>query len=390
VAPAPCGDRLAQGLGRLWSLGLQKRWPSVATIAAAVLLCVVGLPKLRWQDDPQKLTILDPQLEAEDLRVRKTALGQEGSEFVFLLSPSTEQDALGPNDELAAAMKALVAQGKLGGFSSVHNVVWSEALQLRNVNWVKEKLSLAAIHTALEKEDFESAAFAPFGDGEKDLSLPPLRLADLPRSVYDTFVAPWFISLPDGRKALLTRLTDVKDEVALRNGVSKIAGATYMNVSQFRSDAYALFRNRMLWLLGIGLVVVGTILWIHYRRLTLAVCAFGPAVLSAGCAVAALALLGQPLNLMHVMGLLLILSMGADYGIFLVESVLNKTPMGAPALSVVMACLSTVLSFGLLALSTSPALSAVGQTIGLGVVLAMVFSVAFATILLPQQTQVPA
>jgi len=381
--------QIAQGLGRLWSLGLKQRWLSVATLAAAVLLCSVGLPKVRWQDDPQKLTVLDPQLEVEDVRVRKAALGQEGSEFVFLLSKATEQDALVANDELAAVLKELVAQGQLGGFSSVHNVLWSEALQRRNVNWVRTNLSLGAIRTALDKEDFDSAAFAPFGEAERDLALPPLRVSDLPRSVYDTFVAPWFVPLADGRKALLTRLVNVKDEVALKKRISTITGATYMNVGQFRSDAYALFRTRMLWLLGIGLAVVGAILWIHYRRLAYAVCAFGPPILSAISAVAALALFGQPLNLMHVMGLLLILSMGADYGIFLVESIVTKTPMGAPALSVVMACLSTVLSFGLLALSTSPALRAVGQTIGLGVVLAMVFSVAFATLLLPHQVREP-
>jgi len=102
--------------------------------------------------------------------------------------------------------------------------------------------------------------------------------------------------------------------------------------------------------------------------------ALTPAVLASVATVALFALLRLPITLMHVMGLLLVLSMGADYGIFLVESESDDSPAAPAALSVAMSCASTVLSFGLLGASRVPALAAVGQTIGVGITLALVLS----------------
>jgi predicted exporter len=121
-------------------------------------------------------------------------------------------------------------------------------------------------------------------------------------------------------------------------------------------------------------VVVFAIVHARYRRLRLSLAAFLPAILAVAVALALIALLGEPLNLLHLVGVLLVLSMGADYGIFVVESRDDPDELGATLLSLVVAMLSTVLSFGLLGMSKNPALAALGITAGLGTLLSVVFA----------------
>ncbi|MCW8225660.1 hypothetical protein D8B32_23220, partial [Verminephrobacter eiseniae] len=64
---------------------------------------------------------------------------------------------------------------------------------------------------------------------------------------------------------------------------------------------------------------------------------------------------------------MLLLGMGVDYGIFLLEH--QAKEQGHAWLAVLLGALSTGLSFGLLALSSTPALHAFGLTLLLGLAL---------------------
>ena len=90
------------------------------------------------------------------------------------------------------------------------------------------------------------------------------------------------------------------------------------------------------------------------------ICCIGP------LALALLGLAGQSLQLFHVLALMLLLGVGVDYGIFFQEHPGGRDPIAW--LAVVLSALSTLLSFGLLSLSKTPALQAFGSTILIGTV----------------------
>jgi predicted exporter len=71
-----------------------------------------------------------------------------------------------------------------------------------------------------------------------------------------------------------------------------------------------------------------------------------------------------------VAALLLVLSMGVDYGVFMVESG-RSGEGGSTLVGMLTACLSTVVSFGALAMSANPALRSMGLTAAIGVALAL-------------------
>ena len=81
---------------------------------------------------------------------------------------------------------------------------------------------------------------------------------------------------------------------------------------------------------------------------------------------ALLGLAGQSLQLFHVLALMLLLGVGVDYGIFFKDHPGRSDPVGW--LAVGLSALSTLLSFGLLSLSRTPALQAFGLTMLIGTV----------------------
>jgi predicted exporter len=89
-----------------------------------------------------------------------------------------------------------------------------------------------------------------------------------------------------------------------------------------------------------------------------------PALLGIGVALGACGYAGVPVSLFTVMALMLVLGVGANYAIFLVE---GSGRQGITLVAVALSSITTLLSFGLLAFSGTPALARFGMTLTLGI-----------------------
>jgi predicted exporter len=76
--------------------------------------------------------------------------------------------------------------------------------------------------------------------------------------------------------------------------------------------------------------------------------------------------LGHGIDLVALAALLVVISMGVDYGVFLVDASESEGERAIALLSVFMAATTTVLGFGLLALSQHPMLRVIGLTAWVG------------------------
>jgi predicted exporter len=77
---------------------------------------------------------------------------------------------------------------------------------------------------------------------------------------------------------------------------------------------------------------------------------------------------------MHLVACLLVLSMGEDYAVFLLEERHTEEGPATTMVGILLACATTVLSFGLLAMSAHPALRALGFVTSVGVGLAFLLA----------------
>jgi predicted exporter len=122
-----------------------------------------------------------------------------------------------------------------------------------------------------------------------------------------------------------------------------------------------------------NLLVIGLLL-LRYRRLRPALAALLPSCLVSVILLGSFAALQVETNLLHVVGLVMVLGMGVDYGVFVVDSASDPAEMGTTMLSTFLGSLTTVFTFGVLAISQHPALRALGVTIGGGILLSFLLA----------------
>jgi predicted exporter len=107
-----------------------------------------------------------------------------------------------------------------------------------------------------------------------------------------------------------------------------------------------------------------------------------PLLLAVLLTMGVLAAFGVQLGILHLVGLLLVVAVGSNYALFFDLLHHEGNPVDGPdndtLASLALANLTTVASFGLIALSALPALSAIGTVVGLGALLALVLAAAFA------------
>jgi predicted exporter len=381
--PIRLQQRAARLFGRLVLSMMDARRRLVWLPLAGMALCGLGLPRIHWIDDVSALNALDPALVAEDLRVRGRVARADPGRFV-VVTGRDDEDALSTNDEVARRLRAARDQGLLDNFSSVHSIVWASRLQERSRDALTRDPTLPhRLAAAFSAEGFVGGAFAPFA---RDLSAPPpppLTVGEILKSPFGDLLRPFRVEV-DGRVVLVTLVGGVRDAGALAARLGGLDDVFFLDQRMFLDEAYGRFRARTLEMIGVGLLLVFLIVHARYRRFRLSLAAFLPGVLGVAVTLAGLSLFGIPLNLMHLVGVLLVLSMGTDYGVFVVESRDHPEELGATILSLVVAMLSTVLSFGLLGMSTNPAMAALGITAAVGTFLSVVFAPA-ALVLLQEQ-----
>ncbi|HPP48088.1 MAG TPA: hypothetical protein PLF25_11400, partial [Accumulibacter sp.] len=89
-------------------------------------------------------------------------------------------------------------------------------------------------------------------------------------------------------------------------------------------------------------------------------------------------LAGVRLQLLHLVGVLLIVAVGSNYALFF-DRLRGRLAFEPPTIaSMVIACVCTTIGFGTLALSQVPVLRALGVTVGPGALLALLCAAAFA------------
>ncbi|MCB9726977.1 MAG: hypothetical protein H6744_06095 [Deltaproteobacteria bacterium] len=385
-APTAAASRLAAALARAFDTLRARRRLLWLLPLGAVALTAVAAPQVRWDDDMASLNALDPVLLAEDEAVRARVAPFEQQRFVIAWGADDEA-ALQANDRAAEALATAQSRGALGAFRSVAAMLPSAARQAEVDAAVRSAPELwPRLSEALVAEGFRPEPFAPFRELLAAPSPAPLTWADLAASPLAPLVRSFRVTL-DGRVAWLSFLQDVRDPTALAAALEGLPGVLFLDQEKLFRGTTRAVRVRTTEVLLLGLVFILLLVAARYRTPRRTLAAVLPALMAAAVTVAALALLDKPLNLVALTSLLMVVSMGVDYGVFMAEAQ-SHHPSELPAtlMSLLVACLSTVFGFGLLALSDHPALETIGLVAGVGVTASFVLAPATLAWLAPKET----
>jgi predicted exporter len=332
--------------------------------AVVLLLAIPGWWQLRHDDDVHLLIAPPAELTRQEAQIRDiTGLGN-GTQF-YLVQGANQQQVLQREEALEQRLQQMVDANQLQGWLGLAGMVPS--LQRQQAN---QSLLAPLFAQSDRMRQWLSGAGFRDADSEPYIKAWPGTPLDLQAWLQSPIATPfrylWLDEGRDGAASLVLPQGDVSSAL-LQQGAQNLPGVTLVDKPAGISALFGRYRRyASIWLLAAVVLIVPVFGWRYGLRSVPRVLA--PPVLGIGFTLAALGYLHQPLTLFHWMALMLVLGVGANYAVFLREGephVLHRP--GAMYASVLLSAITALLSFGLLALSSMPALRDFGLTLLLGI-----------------------
>ena len=167
------------------------------------------------------------------------------------------------------------------------------------------------------------------------------------------------------------------DTAAVRQALADLPTARVLNISSELNSMYDRYLREAAWQAGFGALAVLALLAVHLRDAKRLLRLCEPIAAAVLMVIAGLAASGVGLGILHLVGLLLVVAIGSNYALFF-DHLRHRGSADADTLaSLLLANLTTVLSFGLLAQSNIQALHAIGQVVAPGALLSLLLSAVF-------------
>jgi predicted exporter len=167
------------------------------------------------------------------------------------------------------------------------------------------------------------------------------------------------------------------DAARVRAAIADVAGARVVAIKAELDAIYARFLREAQWQAALGAAAVALLLAWQLRSARRLFGVAAPIAAATLVVLAALTLAGSALGILHLVGLLLTVAIGSNYALFF-DHLRERGDADADTLaSLLLANLTTVASFGLLASSHIPVLHAIGIVVAPGTLLCLVFSAAW-------------
>ena len=392
VLPVVTPQRLAlrdlSGIARVLDGAITRaavlRWPVI--VLALVAAGVVALHSdALWNRQLSGLNPI-PQSERQVDEALRRDLGGAETRYIMALVAPDQESALQVAERAGGVLQDLVTRQVLGGYSSPANVLPSQATQrARQAALPDADQARSRLQQALQDLPIKPERLGAFlDDVQTARTRPLLQRSDLDRTSAALLVDAMLVPRTSDTLVLmpLRPTPDAVDgNIALETvqAALQTAGLKDAVVIDMLEESTSLFdgyRHEALVLSGLGCLFIVAVLLIALRSPRRALRVTAPLACAVLCVTATLLLTGHPLTILHLVGLLLVVAVGSNYALFFDSG----AQAGSPAyrqqtqVSLAVATLTAVGSFGLLGLSKVPVLAAIGGTVAPGATLALVFA----------------
>ena len=351
------------------SLNYWPRWnwrrKSHQLIALGVtVFIIIGFSKIHTEDSLRQLQSSPISLIKQQKDISEI-LGLPSPAQYLLVTANSAENLLRTEEALKPRLDALIEEKVIRSYSALSDWVPSAQRQAENQALVSgiEKKVLGDISTSLG-ETLERPTSSTNAFSFKDWL--PLKFTQTLQAQYLGEVnGKW------GSVVMLNGLNSTESLARLSDATGSITGVKLVDRSGEISSLLTHYRSKMTLMLFIGYLLVA--LALVWRFKSNAWRALLPTIVAALLSLSASAWLGEPVQLFTVLAHFLILGTGVDYGIFLLEHHTDPSSW----LAVCLGAASTLLAFGLLALSATPALHTFGLSMLFGIGLSWLLSPCF-------------
>lgn len=344
-----------------------------------------------WNQELSALWPIPAEARAFDARIRADIGAAEAGTLVVVDASSAEL-ALQGAEAAGEVLSRFVAAGRLAGFESPARYLPSVSMQRKRQAALPEPAVLhAAFLSAVADLPLRPEQFAGFfEDVESARHAGSLTLADVDATSMGAGVRALMVE-DRGRYTALMPLQAVRTNgdpagvdiagIASALGQVKVPGAaiSLLDIKHESDDLYSSYLHESVRLALVGLAAIVLLLVASLRSVGRVARVVAPLVLSVLAVMSVFAIVGHPMTLLHLVGLLLTVAIGSNYTLLLDR---ERARGGAieprTVASLVVANLTAVIGFGVLATSSVPVLSDVGSTVAPGTLLGLVFGAVMA------------
>ena len=358
-------------LGRTWArlagLPVPAWLPGALLVASAAALLLAPGPV--WEDDLGALTPIPRPLVQRYAELR-AELSTPDARYLIGVHGDSADDVLRALEQLTPGLEQQVSIGALEGFDHVARYLPSAATQQQRQARLPDPDALrAALDGALRDLPFRSRVFEPFlADVEQARNLPVLTPADLRDTPLELLVDN-LLQERDGEWIGIVTLMGVRDTAALEGLLTRTPGrASLLDLKRASTALVVEQRRRILYTLGIAAVLLVVVVRLALGDWTRARRVIAPMVLTTAMVAGLLHLFGEPLNLFHLIALILAAGLGLDYALFFERAADDPLEQRRTLHGIIVCSLSTFMVFALLSASTIPVLQSIGVTVSLGVI----------------------
>ncbi len=370
---------MAQKLIRLWR-AVGSGTTSVVLLSSSILLTgvllVVGISSIDFNDNMERLAQIPASLQKNDRYIRN-ATGIKNTGRYLLVEGSTKQELLQHQEEVQKQLEELKSNHAFGGYWGLLHFLPSRRRQRQNLALVKQSL---LSDTEQLGEALDDVGYHP--DIREEL-FSTLRNA-IQEKTYLT-VDEWrnhpasfglrqlWLGCSNGRCSSLIILKQIRNEQLIEQTFDDIDFAHYRNRKRAFERVMTQYRVRSMTLATGAYGVILLFLLLRYG-VGLGLLMFLPSALGTLITLSSLSLFGVDFHLMHVLAVLIILGMGIDYTIFLVEEAQQAESIQPTMVAIILSAFTTVLSFGCLAFSQAAVIHSIGLIVFPGILLILLLS----------------
>ena len=357
------------------------RWPAVLLLMTASVVLVQHRANI-WNNN---ISSLSPVSQAEvDLDTRLRAeMGAPDVRYMVVVSGVSQEAVLETSEQVAEQLQTLVDNDVLAGFETPSRYLPSTAMQrARQTSLPDPSMLTTKLSQAIQDLPVNAELFQPFLD---DVAIarhqPLLNATSLARTSMAMAVDALLIQQKNHWTALLPLTAPEGNDIDTRQirdllDTANLSGVVFVDMKAESDNLYSGYLNEAI-LLSLGglIAIIGLLLWVfrspmHVLRI------ITPLVAAVITTTAGLAIFGQQLIILHLVGLLLVVAVGSNYALFFNRS--DTLILPRTLASMLFANLTTVAGFGVLAFANVAVLQAMGVTVAPGVILALIYSAIFA------------
>jgi predicted exporter len=340
---------------RLWENSTVR----IAVPSVLVVLALVGLTQITFDDDIRQLQAMPSDLKTQEQQIKSiTGVGQQ--QTLLLVKADNEELLLQRLEQLSTQFKQWKAAGDLKNVQLISQFVPSIKRQKANYQQIASLYQHQGEALAKKLNFSDPISF--------DATFKPLLIEQYLNSAVSKPLGFLWLGQIAGKTVSVVVLSDVQNPQLIENLLNNNADLSVLDKASEISAIFANYRLFISEMLAAAYFAIALLLlWRYGAKLAFKV--LTPPFIAGLVALAITVVFAIPITIFNLLALLLVLGIGIDYTLFFAEQKAH-TKSENTLLAITLSAITTVLSFGLLALSETQAIHGFGVTVFTGIVVA--------------------